>query len=197
MERTDVRRYNAYSDCRGRVDSVMTKVISIRITIISWFCLWILGVLLAGAHAQDLTRPPSCAGPGVKLAIHNLARGAIGNLTEKREQVIHAAGEWEALWKELGLPLNPAPTSPSIDFKTDMVIAVASGTGRGIVEVAISEVEQRTGCLHVTVFERTLPPALAGMQISALRPFHIIRLSSVSGPVVFEYSATTEALKDQ
>ena len=136
------------------------------------------------------TRPlPSaqCPGPGKPLQLHSVVRGVIGNLNEKSERVVRAEPEWKALWNRLGLPLNPAPGPPAIDFGKDMVVAVAAGEGRGVVEVEIVRVEQRPGCLLVTVSERGVPNKMSADQFGRFHPFHFVRIPTTGAPVVFNF----------
>jgi len=95
---------------------------------LSMFCL-----VMFPAAAQEKAEPAGCPGSGPELAIHSIVQGVIGNMKDRSEKVIRTAEEWEALWKQLGLPLNPSPSAPAIDFQKDMVLAVSAGAGRGIV----------------------------------------------------------------
>ena len=128
-----------------------------------------------------------CAGPGKPLQLHSVVRGVIGNLNEKSERVVRDDGEWKALWKRLGLPLNPAPGPPAIDFGKDMVVAVVAGEGRGVVEIEIVRVEQRPGCLLVTVSERGVPKKMSAGQFARFHPFHFVRIPTTGDPVAFSF----------
>lgn len=150
---------------------------------------WVLYVGMAPAEAAEKAKKPACPGPGLALAINKMIGGGIGDLKEKSERVIRTEEEWKTFWSKAKLP-----GAWTIDFKKDMVIAVSSGPGRGVVEMEIIGVELRKACLHVTVVERIIPPKYMELA-QALHPFHIVRVSSAPGPVVFEYTQTTNALE--
>lgn len=141
------------------------------------------------ARAQDAKKARPCPGPGEAMVMKSVVRGVIGNLKERRETVVRSDAAWKELWKRLGLPLNPAPAVPAVDFSKNMVVAVAAGAGGAILETEIVRIERRKGCVLVSVNERRHPPGSSMPQFSSFHPFHIVRIPAVRSPVIFEYAA--------
>jgi hypothetical protein len=145
-------------------------------------------VLLALATTTGSAPGAECSGPGRPVKLASVIRAAIGDLKAREERVVRTEAEWKALWGRLGLPLRPAVAAPAIDFAKSMVLLVAAGEGRGIVEVEVTRVERRTGCLQVTVAERAVPPNMSAAQFASFHPFHAVRVEAQPGPVVFRYT---------
>jgi hypothetical protein len=167
----------------------MTKKFGMFALLVLFIGFWANCVRIDRAVGAQQAKKSTCPGPGQDLAIHNMIRSSLGKLKEKSEKVIRTAEEWKSFWSQVNLPLTPTP----IDFNKDMIIAVSAGTGSGVIEMEITGVEQKKACVCVKVVERVLPPKMKGL-LPTLLPFHIIRISSARGPIVFEYTQTTDAL---
>src|SRR5687768_10977083 len=133
---------------------------------------------------------PECPGAGKSVAFQSVVRAAVGEVKEPGELVIRDANQWKAQWKRLGIPLNPAPALPNVDFSTSMIVAVFAGQGRGVLEIEIKGVEQKSGCLLINVTERHLPDSLPAAQFGSFRPFHIVKLPKTAERVVFKQTKT-------
>lgn len=148
----------------------------------------LVAVLLACALATGSAPAAECSGPGRPVKLASVIRAVIGNLKNREERVVRTEAEWKETWGKLGLPLQPAVAAPAIDFAKSMVLLVAAGEGRGIVEVEVTRVERRAGCLQVTVAERAVPAGMSAAQFAAFHPFHAVRVEAEPGPVVFRYT---------
>jgi len=148
----------------------------------------LLATTIAGGTSLPSTLAADCAGPGQVVKLNSIIRGVIGNLKEKEELAVRTEAEWKALWIKLGLPLRPAVAAPAVDFSKDMVLGVSAGEGRGVVELEITKVERKTGCVLVTVTERAVPPKMSPAQFVAFHPFHFVRVSAAPGTVVFTFA---------
>lgn len=146
-------------------------------------------VLLSSAGWSRPARQSAgeCPGAGRPVAFKSIARGVVGQIQERGETVIRNEKDWKALWKRLGLPLNPPPPTPVVDFSKEMILGVFAGQGREILDIEIKRAERRTGCLLVTVSERRVPPNVPSNQFGAFRPFHLIRLNAGPERVVFQH----------
>jgi hypothetical protein len=159
----------------------------------SWLVLALLAIQTAATQAPRPTAAPAeCPGRGEPVKLSSVIRGVIGSLTEKTELAVRSEAEWKELWGKLALPMKPAMPPPAVDFSRDMVVGVAAGQGRGIVEVEITSIERKTDCILVTVAERGVPPKMSAAQFAQFRPFHFVKMAAVAGKPVFRYVKRVE-----
>jgi len=148
-------------------------------------CLYLTALPSAG---QDPARTESkCPGPGRAVRFQSIGRGVIGELREKKEFVIRDAKAWNEAWAGLGLPLTPAPATPSVDFSSELVVGVSAGQGKGVIEIEIKSAELRGECLVLLVSERKIPQGMKADQFESFRPFHFVRLRASPARVEFLY----------
>jgi len=142
-------------------------------------------LLLAGVTAS--ARAAGCTGPAEPMKLATVVRGVLSGLEHKVERVVRSETEWRELWSKLGLPLRPAVAAPAIDFTRSIVVLVAAGQGQGVIEVEVTGVARRSGCVVVTVVERGIPAKFPAEQFASFRPFHVVRIDRDPGSVTFRY----------
>lgn len=107
-------------------------------------------------------------------------QGAHSGLQQPSHAVLRTWEQWATLWAQ---HVGPSAVPPSVDFSTEMVIAVFIGRrSTAGYEVEITQVLLTDQGLRVTYRERT-PPAGALVRPVLTAPFHIIRLPRSDLPV--------------
>ena len=127
----------------------------------------------------------SAMAQGVSPAeLQTVAQGAMSNIEEPRQVVVRTAAEWQALWKEH----DAQRAAPAVDFAQSIVVAVFLGTRPTAgFDGEIATVTSEGGRAVVEYRERRPPrDAIAAQVLTS--PFHIVRLTRVSGPIDFRRS---------
>lgn len=95
-------------------------------------------------------------------------------------------GEWLALWRRHTANQHPAPPPPTVDFSSEMVVAVFSGERRsGGFTIQVDRIKNTGNKLMVMVSESTPAPGSINMMMIT-QPYHIVRLGKSPLPVVFQ-----------
>ena len=106
-----------------------------------------------------------------------------GAQVETESVVIDNATDFAALWDEL-----TTEDLPSVDFTTDMVIAVIMGNqSSGGYSVAITAVDEADGVLTVSVTETSPGPGCM-VTDSITNPYHVVSVAKTTAPVSFAVS---------
>jgi hypothetical protein len=95
-------------------------------------------------------------------------------------------GEWLALWRRHTANQHPAPPAPTVDFSSEMVVAVFSGQRRsGGFSIQIDRIKSTGSKLMVMVSESSPTPGSINMMMIT-QPYYIVRLGKSPLPVVFQ-----------
>jgi hypothetical protein len=107
-----------------------------------------------------------------------------GQTGDTVREAVRDEAAWSALWAKLregsSLPAEP----PTVDFRSEMVIAAAMETQGCVSKVTIRRIVREGNGLAVDLLEA--PPAPNCVCITSERPLHIVRLSRAEGPVRFD-----------
>ena len=117
------------------------------------------------------------------------------------EMIIRDAATWSSFWKKHSSGIQPAPPSPKVDFKTDMVVVAmlgyqASGSGHTIEIESVDDLipisKSATKNYKITVVEKenTVPPD------TITNPYHIIKIRKANS-VIFEHEPMKAAVTYQ
>ena len=102
----------------------------------------------APAPAED-TAAVGATDPGTVVEIRRIGRWVSSGIKGVRRLVIRDPATWARFWSELG-----AGVRPEVDFRQDLVIAVASGErSSGGHDIEVREVSRAGGSLRITVLE--------------------------------------------
>lgn len=124
-----------------------------------------------------------------RLSFVNLDKGFRSGLRERKFAVIKTANEWKELWSSHMSGSIPPKALPSVDFQTEMIVAVFSGekmTGGYGVEITKIEEARQKRVLTVTIRD-SKPPADAIVTQALTQPFHIVKLEKVELAVTFVF----------
>jgi PrcB C-terminal len=119
----------------------------------------------------------------------NLDKGFRSGLRERKFVVIKTANEWKELWSSHMSGSIPPKALPSVDFQTEMIVAVFLGermTGGYGVEITKIEESRQKRILTVTIRE-TKPPADAMVTQALTQPVHIVKLKKVELAATFVF----------
>ena len=112
--------------------------------------------------------------------------GTISGISKHESFVIKDEGEWIGLWKNHTANLFPAPVVPSIDFASEMIVAVFAGQhNSGGWAIEIDRIKNVDNKLVVLVAETGPEPGSINT-MGMTQPFHIVRLVKSQAPVVFQ-----------
>ena len=129
----------------------------------------------------------SSGGLNGPVALTTLAQGTSSGIRATTRSVIRDQKSWEALWRAHASNVTPAPPVPSIDFASQMVLAVLMGEQlTGGYGVAVTEARAGTANTPLTVLVReTRPPKDAPVTQALTSPFHFVSIPLWSGAVQF------------
>jgi hypothetical protein len=114
-------------------------------------------------------------------------QGSRSGVRERKSLVIKTETDWKALWRSHVQSNVPAKELPRVDFEKEMIVAVFLGEKpSGGYSVEITRIEENPDQRQTNVFWRESKPPPGSMVIQALtQPYHVVRLKTVSYPVVF------------
>jgi hypothetical protein len=134
---------------------------------------------------------PSSPTPSVPLALTRLRQEAVGysafsGYGQPTMLVIRDRGAWQAAWRQMNGDLTPGPPMPEIDFSSEMVILVASGshTSSGY-DVLLTSASKTDDLVTVHALERSPAPNCGSLTVIT-SPVDLARMSRQDGRVVFE-----------
>jgi hypothetical protein len=149
------------------------------------------GVILATTSLYFLTSIIACSAANMKaveqVPFFNIDKGFRSGLRERKFVVIKTANEWTELWNSHVSGSIPPKAPPSIDFQTEMIVAVFSGekmTGGYDVEIIKIEEARQKRVLSVTIRD-SKPPSDALVSQALTQPFHIVKLKRVELAATF------------
>ncbi len=132
------------------------------------------------ASAETVMHSPS------EVTFQTLSKGSRSGVRDRRQVILRSQAEWNALWAQhVSVDMNPAPP-PTINFATDLVVAVFLGEQpTGGSDVVISRAQRSDGTVIIYFRERAPAPGAIVTQ-SLTQPFHIVRINnSVDSMVSF------------
>ncbi len=117
------------------------------------------------------------------VAYTTLAQGTSSAIRGAMRTVIRDQKTWEAQWRAHTANVTPAPAVPSVDFASQMVLAIAMGEQpTGGYSIGVSEVRAGTASTPLTVLVReTRPPKDAIVTQALTSPFHFAAVPLWSG----------------
>lgn len=102
-------------------------------------------------QAPDPVIEPDTPAPGTDVEIRRIGRWVSSNIRGARRLVIRDPATWARFWSELG-----AGVRPEVDFRSDLVIAVASGErATGGHDIEVRQVTRAGSQLRIDVLETT------------------------------------------
>ena len=114
-----------------------------------------------------------------------LVQGDQSGIESRREVVVRAAGEWQALWKDH----QPGETPPRVDFAKSMLIGVFLGfRNTGGYRVTITSVD-RIGDEIVVTWQESRPGTQDVTSQVLTFPHHVVRTERLDGKIVFKQAA--------
>jgi hypothetical protein len=125
----------------------------------------------------------------VKLTseFETISKGTQSGYNKRDSLVIKDPVEWEKIWSLHTSNLDQIPRIPTVDFNTDMVIAIFRGefpTSGYLTEIA--QISESNDKIEVTVTETD---DVKGMVLDVLTyPYHIVKVKKSDLPVSFVYS---------
>lgn len=137
-----------------------------------------LTTLAAGAAAQPI--PFKTLGMGNASGIHTAT-----------QVVVRTSSAWRVVWQKHTAG-QPKSAIPAIDFSRDMVVAVFAGEVPEFTRVSILKISREANRLAVLVGIAQFQPGPVPTEPGTATPFHIIRLTRSSLPVVFVQARVPE-----
>jgi hypothetical protein len=122
-----------------------------------------------------------------QVAFVNIDKGFRSGVRERKFVVIKTANEWEELWSSHVSGSISPKALPSIDFQTEMIVAVFLGekmTGGYDVEIIKIEEAHQKPVLTVTIRDTKPSPDIIVTQ-ALTQPFHIVKLKRVELAATF------------
>ena len=111
-----------------------------------------------------------------------ISQGGQSGIESRREVIVRAEGEWQALWKEH----QPDERPPAVDFSKSMAIGVFLGfRNTGGYSVAITSIGHAGDEIVVTWAESKPGPQDITSQVLTF-PYHIVRTERQDGRIVFK-----------
>lgn len=103
------------------------------------------------APAVDTSTAAANPAPGTAVEIRRIGRWVSSSIRGSRRLVIRDPATWAQFWSELG-----AGVRPEVDFRSDLVIAVASGErATGGHDIEVRQVTRAGSQLRIEVLETT------------------------------------------
>jgi hypothetical protein len=129
---------------------------------------------------------PSSPTQTVLLALTPVGYSAFSGYSQPTTLVIRDRGAWQAAWSQMNGYLTPAPPTPEIDFSSDMVILVASGSHNSSgYDVMLTSALKADDLVTVRALERSPAPNCGSLTVIT-SPVDVARMSRQDGRVVFE-----------
>ena len=139
-----------------------------------------LTVLLAGCLTYGSSAPPSAP---AELRFETVAKGSHSGITEERFIVARDSAEFDVLWREHGVIMEPPPPRPEVDFSREMLVGIFAGT-RPTAGHAVTIDRIRAAGTGAIVSYRHEAPDRSGMMLTVLtQPHHLVRVERVEGEV--------------
>ena len=141
----------------------------------------VLGVV--GALAQL-----NCGSPAltqISVPLSNLQKGDFSGVREALQIVVRTQDDWDNLWsRHTSIAANP-PSTPRMNFATEMVVGVFAGEkSTGGYEVEITRAERRNSRLYLYYLEKS-PPRDAMVAQVLTQPYHLLKIPRDDSPVAF------------
>ncbi|MGW7386300.1 protease complex subunit PrcB family protein [Streptomyces sp. NPDC054794] len=145
--------------------------------------------LVARAHAGD--------GPGHEVPFQLLVTDVWSAVKEPTTLTVRTRSAWADLWCRATANGHPRSEAPAVDWSTDWVLFVATGTrptsGYG---VEIRRLVRRADTIHVYAVETSPPPPNARPRIGTLQalthPIHAVTTPREPDGVSFEFHIQRE-----
>lgn len=135
----------------------------------------------AGHAVAALALVPETA---VNLVFSTVAQEPFSGIHQARTAVVRGAVAWERLWAEQHAGRTPLPPRPSVDFSSQMLVAVFAGDVKGCHELAIRRVNVRGINVVVEYEGRDITPST--LCLSAItQPMHVVAVPLIESDVVF------------
>jgi len=146
------------------------------------------GVILANEAFERRPPPPDArkkpAPNDVPFA--TIESGSSSGVNVRQGVTIKDQAEWLALWRRHTSNIQPPPSMPNVDFSSEMAIAVFSGERKsGGYSIQVDNIKLAGNKLIVMVSESNPAPGSINMMMLT-QPYHIVRLSKSTLPVVFQ-----------
>jgi hypothetical protein len=127
--------------------------------------------------------------PLTRLRQDPVGYSAVSGYGQPTTLVIRDRGAWQAAWSQINGYLAPSPTLPEIDFSSEMVILVASGshTSSGY-DVLLASASKTDDLVTVHALERSPAPNCVTLTVIT-SPVDVARMSRQDGKVVFEITS--------
>lgn len=148
----------------------------------------------ASRKVDDVASAPSVPAGSQPVAFVEIpgARTQMSAYNESSRLVIRDATAWEAFWGKVVANVSPAPSTPSIDFTRQMVLAAAMGQrSSGGYSIVIDSVFTSGGTLYAVV-RSVSPGPNCGVAAVMTAPVVAVRLDRADGPVRFVEKEETQ-----
>ncbi|MFX1255789.1 MAG: protease complex subunit PrcB family protein [Promethearchaeota archaeon] len=127
---------------------------------------------------------------GDTISFETIEQGAYCGIITRINYTITNSEAWEKLWTDFNKGRTPLPELPSIDFTTDIVIAVFQGgqsTGGYMTNITKITVTETSYKVYV---DEHHPGAHCATTQALSQPYHIVKISNFSQelPVQFVYN---------
>lgn len=149
--------------------------------------LLVIAVLLALGGCNDVDEE---TGAGITYSTLEYTdgtevKGTNSGIVGKRLQVIRDSAEFSTFWSEHAAIFAPVPAQPAVDFSSNMLVAVFSGTKRsGGYSVDVIRVDEYPDFVDVAV-EHTEPGSSCVTTSALTQPHHVVSIPAIEKPVVF------------
>ena len=123
----------------------------------------------------------------LQLPFITVDKGFSSGIRERSFVIIKTQKEWENLWRAHKVGASSQKKMLPIDFEAEMIVAVFLGEKRtGGYGMEITKVEEDSDNRRLNVyFRETQPPPSSIVTQALTQPYHIMKLRTVSFPVVF------------
>jgi hypothetical protein len=149
-------------------------------------CFGTLAVALMSGSCSPSSPTRTVPLPLTRLRPDPVGYTAFSGYGQPTTLVIRDPGAWQAAWSQINGYVNPGPPVPEIDFSSEMVILVASGshTSSGY-DVLLTSVSKTDNLVTVHALERS-PAPNCGTATVITSPVDVGRMFRQDGSVVFE-----------
>lgn len=120
-----------------------------------------------------------------QITFETISKGYYSGHVARKDYVIVEGTEWRKLWNVVYANTSEPPALPSVDFNTEMVIAVfQGGKGSSGYAIEVTSILEKPSSLEVAVKEYS--PGKESIVLPALTaPFHIIKVKLIDKKVIF------------
>ena len=134
---------------------------------------------------QEPTPPSSEAFVDQELPLETISKGYYSGHEEEKNYILKDNTEWTNLWSIVHSNRSPEPELPSINFNSEIVIAVFQGTrSTGGYSIEVTKIIEKEST--VAVFIKKTEPSPGGVTTQALTsPYHIIKTKKVDKEIIF------------